>query len=242
MTLTEILTAAASVHSKALADLTVNSQNLGLVALNNARRAAEMQYDFEFTRKLVTVSVNGVTGGSLAAAVAYGTVTPVLEVGTIVDVGLFDQDGNLWPVSWTTIGASMERSRNSSKTILPRYPTDEQILSWRGSDSRFTFSGDSVYVFPRDSSHNFTLGIECYVVTPDWVSGDLSGSPAPWATHGAQYLLWSIVSELNPMFQTFLFRQEGNVGEQTPDKKADTALTRLHEWDIMRFEQLRRHV
>lgn len=71
MTLLEIKTAAAHYLQLGVADLTVNSQDLGLIALNNARQWAELHNDFEFSRKLVTVTVNSLTGGDLADAVLY---------------------------------------------------------------------------------------------------------------------------------------------------------------------------
>ena len=65
MTLTEIKTAVANAFEIALADLTVLSQDMFLVAVNQVRKQAELKFDFEFSRKLVNLTINGITGGSL---------------------------------------------------------------------------------------------------------------------------------------------------------------------------------
>lgn len=240
MTLNQILTAVATYHQKTVADLTINSQNLGLVALNVARQAAVQRFDFEFTRQLVDVAVNGVTGGNLALAEIYGTST-VVEVGTILDVGLFDSDGNLRPVEWTTVGEGLERQRLDNAYDSSRYQTEDWYQQTPAGIPRFQFAGDKVYAFPKDSENNYTLGLECYTNPTDWVSGNLDTEFAPWTTKGAEFFIWKCVDFLNPHFISFVSRTEGNLSERDIQAKAEAALQAFREWDLMRFEQLRRH-
>lgn len=65
MTLTEIRKAVAALMTKSVSDFTVDSQDLFLFAVNQVRREAELSHDFEFSRKVVGLTVDGVTGGSL---------------------------------------------------------------------------------------------------------------------------------------------------------------------------------
>jgi hypothetical protein len=244
VTLFELKAAAAAYLGKAVTDLTVNGVDLGLVALNQVRLNAELNHNFEFSRKLVSLSVSSATGGSLDNAVIYGTATAV-DVKSIIDVGQFDDYGNLLPVEWTTVSESLGRQRDENPYKGIRYPTDGQAVSAPLGRSRFVFSGTNVYFYPKSSeTSTFTMGFEAYTFTPDWVDADLVENAnvttgVPWYTKGHQYLLWASVQHLNNIFKEFVFRQEGNV--PVPKDLADAGLASVISWDIFRYEQFRRH-
>jgi hypothetical protein len=239
MTLNDIRTAAAAYLHRTVLDFTINGVDLSLFALNQVRQAAELQNDFNFTRKLVKLDVDGSIGGSLSDAVDYYSLAPA-EVKTIIDVGQFDGDGNLRPVEWTTVAAGLDRQRSESPQYLFRYPTDGQA-SFAGGMPRFVFSGDMVYLFPKrpNEATLIPIGLEAYTFTQDWVEADLNTRAEPWGTKGSQYLLWGLVIHLNQVFKDFVFRQEGNL--PPPQTLADQGLSSLITWDIYKYEQFRRH-
>lgn len=184
MTLYDIKVAVATYFKTTVADLTQNGQDLFLVAANHVRRQAELSHDFEFSRKLVTLTVDGEVGGSLENAVVYGTTTDV-NIKTVIEAGLFDQDGNLRPVEWTTVAEGLERQRLDNPHSAPRYPTDGWYESSPNGFGRFELAGSSVYRFPKDENHDFTLGLEVYSMADDWTGvtptatvtgGSLSGT------------------------------------------------------------------
>lgn len=237
--LLEIKTAVANYFEKSLAELTVLGQDLFLFAANQVRRQAEMLHDFEFQRKVVTVSVNGVTGGSLSSAVLYGTST-ACDIKSVIDCGLFDSEYNFRPVEWTTVAEGLERQRGDNRMISPRYPTDDWFVSQPNAIGRFEFAGDTVYRFPRDASNSFTLGMEVYAFQTDWAAGDLSAPTTDtWTKYASQYIQWASIVQINHLFKSFVFRQEGNL--QPPDKMAEAGLSAFVEWDAYRLEQNRRH-
>lgn len=240
MNLLEIKTEVANYFEIAVADLTKLSQDMFLVAANQVRRRAELLHDFEFSRKLATVTVNGVTGGSLDSAVLYGTAT-VVDIKSVIEVGLFDQSNNLRPVEWTTVAESLERQRADNGYTAPRYPTDGWFQSSPIGQQRFDFTGSTVYRFPKDESNNFTLGMEVYTFSTDWVAGDLSGTPLTdtWTKYAAQYILWGTVVQLNHLFKEFVPRTEGNLAP--PTALRDEGLEAFIAWDSARYEQNRRH-
>lgn len=168
MTILEIKTAIASLLDleNGVADLTQNGQDLALVALNQVRRQAELAHDFEFQRKLVTLTVNGVTGGSLESAVLYGTAT-LCAVKTVIDVGWFDNGGNFRAVEWTTISESLERQRGVLRFNRPAWVSDDQEESVFDL-GRFTVTGGSIYRYPKNTEINYTVGLEVYVFSADW--------------------------------------------------------------------------
>ena len=222
--------------------MTVNSLDLFLAAVNQARMTAELGCDFEFTRKIMSINVDGVTGGNLSTAVEYGTST-AFPIKTVLDVGQFDIYGNLVPVEWTVTEASLNIQRQNNPGVIVRYPTDAQVVSsplgWR----RFQFSGNKIYPFPRAAGVVFTLGVEAYVFTDDYAAGDyaagsLSDLKTIWLTKGAQYLQWATIVQINQLFKDFVFRQEGNL--PPPQDLATAGLAAIQTWDSFRYTQFRR--
>lgn len=251
MTLEEIVSTAARYLEKSHADLIIDEIDQGLVAINHVRRLAEQTNDFNFTKRLLTVAVDGVTGGRLDEAVEYGqseTDCPCkFQIKTVVDAGVFDTYGNFLPVNWTTASASLNTQRLDNYLAIPRIPTDGQALCGPFGQQRFVFSGNRVLLFPKPQSGELTvtLGIDAYTFTPDWTEDDFDEDDPPqaweepWLFHGAMYLQWATVVQLNHIFKGFVFRQEGNL--PPPEKLRDEGLDAMQRWDNFRFEQFRRH-
>lgn len=169
MTILEILTEAASYHHKTLADLTIAGQDVGLAALNRARKRAELQHDFNFNRKMLTLAVNTVTGGSLDNAVLQGTSTH-LEVKTILDIGTFDTDSNFIPQEWTTTEEGYERQREDNRFQGLRYPTDGEFLSEPLGGRRFTLTNNTLATWPKaEVAETLTVGIDAFVFSTDFL-------------------------------------------------------------------------
>lgn len=243
MTLKEIKGAIAAYLNKETEDLTVNSVDLGLMAMNQVRQQAELNNNFEFKRGLATVTVDGVTGGSLENAVLFGTNT-VVGIKSLVDVGLFDDEGNFRGVEWTTVGDSLERARSDNVAFtVPRYPTDGEARSSLEGGGRLTFSNSQIMVFPFAPGYTYTVGIEAYLFTPDWTETDLNVDSqtfgSPWNTQGSQFLMFGSIVHLNNLYKQFVFRQEGNL--PPPKDLRDEALASLISWDVFKYEQSRRH-
>ena len=344
MTILQLKTAVANYFEKTVADLTVNGQDLGLLALNQVRRQAELGHDFEFQRKLVTVSVDGVTGGSLENAVLYSDGVTAVDVKTVIDIGTFDTSGNLRPVEWTTVAESLVRQREEERFTSWRNPQFEEVsLTYPKRAYRYAVSGASIFRFPKNNVVTpLTLGMEVYAFTADfgvqggvpatvyiagsdvatlvklytqvgflndyplymaiamsavevvfWSGGSwyiipsqfLGNTPGiyayghsvasvatrppdsgwtnlgtatgtvvlayteatssgdgytdEWTTYGAQYLQWGAICQLNHIFKSFVFRQEGNL--PPPEKLRDDGLAAFISWDEARYENNRRH-
>jgi hypothetical protein len=207
------------------------------------RLEAEQLFDFEFTRKLLQLDVDGVTGGSLDEAVEFGTTEPVLGVKTVVDVGTFDTDGNFLPANWTTTADSLNRQRADSPFTFPRYPTDAQVMCGPIGTRRFTFTGNKMYFWPRTANMSLLVGIEAYTFSRDWVDTDTVTDADDlgdiWLVAGHKYLQWATIVQLNHLYKQFVFRQEGNL--PPPQQMVDSALAALQTWDVGRYEQFRRH-
>ena len=160
----------------------------------------------------------------------------VVEVKSIVDIGTFDANDNLRPIEWTTAAESLERQYNQVRPVSARYPTDQEATALE-ANARITVVGRDLYLVPKSVSTQLVLGLEVYSMTADWTT--TASSYAPWTTKGSQFLLWQTVLHLNQLFKEFVPRQEGNLAP--PKDLADEGLQALLTWDIMQFEQARRH-
>ncbi len=84
MILSTLKAVCAAYHKKVAADLTVNSVDLFLVAANNVRRSAEQRHNFELSRLVASLDIDGVEGASLDDAEMEGSVTDAVAVtGTL---------------------------------------------------------------------------------------------------------------------------------------------------------------
>lgn len=174
-TLLDIKKQVAAYLTKDLADLTVNGQDLCLAAFNQVRKVAELEHDFEFNRKLVTVTVNGITGGSLTAV--RDSDSNLVDVKTVIDVGLVSGSGNFIPAVWTTVAENFERQRQSNRRASPLFLTDAEAQYGTAGIGNFTFSGDQIHRWPRTletDSTNYVLNLEVYAFTLDWTIDDLT--------------------------------------------------------------------
>jgi hypothetical protein len=241
VTLYEIKAEAAAYLNVEVSALTVGSADLFVGAANRVRKRAELNNDFEFQRRLVTVSVDGVTGGSLDDAVVFGTDDSV-SVKTVLDVGQFDADGNLRASRWTTVAEGLERQRKQNSFAAIRYPRDGDIVGSPLGGSRFNFSNRQVYFFPVTENQTFELGLEVYIFDTDWTTDDVEDDADVsdiWTTHGAEYILWGSIIELNYRFKEFVPREEANL--TPPTELMRGGLESLITWDVGFYEQFRRH-
>lgn len=191
MTLLEIKTAAASYLKVTPTQFIINGQDLFLQAINEVRRQAELDYDFHFQEKLLTVSVDTITGGSLDLAVLYGTST-IVEIKTLVDIGLFDEFNNLLPAEWTTVDESMNRQRQEEPYRRVRYPSDGQVQSSACGLRRFTVINNSLYSFPKpQTGETLNVGLNAFIFSDDWTdlqsAASADGAVTPPGVHTTYY-------------------------------------------------------
>jgi hypothetical protein len=125
MTLLQLRSTLAAYLQKTVPDLMVNGVDLSLLALNNVRRMAEMLHDFEFSRKRVTVTLDGLDGGTLEDVIQAGS--PTCEVKTVIECGIYDDN---WNVHRSSDGFGVHRE---AKQIAWRLKIS---YGWRSHDHR----------------------------------------------------------------------------------------------------------
>lgn len=192
MTILEIKTAAANYHGKTLAELTVGGQDLGVLGLNQARLQAELDHDFNFNRKRLTLSISTVTGGSLENAVIEGTATTV-NIKTIIDIGTFDSNNNFIPQEWTIVEGSNEQQREDNRFTGIRYPSDGDTECTAHGTRRFIIRNNTIYCWPlATTAETVTIGIEASIFSPDWTANQtiaITGTTGVTAFNDTYYLI-----------------------------------------------------
>lgn len=210
-----------------MGDLTINGQDMFLVAANNVRKRAELLHNFESAWCKGTLSISPTTGGALSAVtfVPLSTFSGVKEIISMAQ----NQSGSYVPIY-------LRRPNQTFSTrSIPRVPTDAQVVnSYWGS--YLVLRGDNIYKEPDDGTGAaITVYLECYGWLNEYDNSSLSVSNLDFfVTHGYEYLQWAIILELNYIFQSFVFRQEGNPG--APEKKMDAAWEALVAWDSYRVD------
>src|SRR4029077_13634360 len=121
--------------------------------------------------KRVTVTIDGLDGGTLDDVVQEGS--PVCEVKTVIECGIYDDFWNVHPIEWTTVSESIERERQIKPGYGPRYPTDEEATTGYcdAGLQRIAFCGNDIWLVPTGQKGKLVdLELEVYTFQPDWTS------------------------------------------------------------------------
>lgn len=231
MNLATLKQTCAAYHGKSVAQMTDDTTGVDmfLVAVNNARKKAERDHSFESSWCRATLSVAPTVGGLLSAAtfVPLNTFSGIKEIISVQGKSL--TDNSYFPLI-------LRRPNQGPPRNVPRYPTDGQVFSSFGC-SYLILRGDAIYKFPDDGTGAaITIYLEAYGWLNDYTDAMLlesAASPDFIVSHGFEFLQWTVILELNYVFQTFVFRQEGNPG--APERKQQAAWDSLVAWDSYRI-------
>lgn len=156
--------------------------------------------------------------------VAYATLANWSGIREIVAIQRSTADGWRMPVDFSRPDIPMERDRTAAELtdfydFRDRYPSDADRMNQRWNTS-LVQRGDMIHIYPRPISvteSTFDVILEAYGTLPSITSLGTSSDPDPnflW-THGADWLQWFIIHDLNFLFKTFVNRNEGNLASPT---------------------------
>lgn len=138
---------------------------------------------------------------------------------------LENTNGNLQPVKWDTQhNLANQLLRNQEVQCQPLYrgsPFTETIVQVSGGQ-----------LFYPGITESRTLYLTGYLEMPKLV---LDTDTHFLLTHGFDWLMWSVIIELDHLTKQFVFRQEGNKGE--PVALAKRAWESLVAWDSSLYSQ-----
>jgi len=227
---------AAGYLQKAPADFVINGVDLLLNALNNARKKAELLHDFNLNRVNAQIQVDPINGVDISTAVLKGTDTPV-SLKEFITFYLADPAGEipLYHHGKKSLAVWMkERNFNARGRYLStevRYPDDQYLRVLRIGPTEVFIDGTRVYIQPTQAITT-TLIIDGV----KWMSDYTQDTDTDWmVTHGASYLQWASVCEVNYLTSTFTPNLDGNLSP--PEKLREQALDMLVQWDSFQIEQ-----
>jgi hypothetical protein len=250
MNLATLKSVVAGVHQKDPDDLTLDDgTDMFLVTANSVRRNAEMMHNFEYCRVTATLDIDGITGGSLDDAVLDDPDSHFSKIKEVVAIQRRRADHRLVPVDFTRADIPIERDRwvlELRDDFWPevRYPSDAQSRARLGRATLIQ-RGRQIFRYPQFpdavTGPPITYNLECIGLLRDYVDDDMAddaAAPDFIVDYGFDYLKWAIVYALNANFQTFVPRQEGNVGN---DAKAiltyrEEAWRDLVIWDTYQID------
>lgn len=240
MTISNLKAAIAAYHQKGLADFTVSGVDLVLLAINNARKAADRVHDWNAQQMELELSVVPSTGGDLAMAFVEGDEENVKRIKTIDCVYFKTADGNLIPIELDTkknVGIwAKERIRRRALGL--RYPSDADLTMadlasiGRGRRPLIAYQhGNSLFLDPPFTEAQ-KIAIDASVWLDDYTDDE---EDEDWMLlHGADYLMWAGVCEINYFAQSFVVRGEGILSP--PERVRDQKLQELILWDSYQIE------
>lgn len=231
---------------KSTTDFSINGVDLLLQAVNNAKRWAQSNYDFEYARSSVTVTVNTTTGGLLSSAVDADSNPVVVKK---IESAYFPVGTSTVPIQfWAKKNMVSELRRRydqpsagveaGSTPFVQGYP-DITVNGYLGGISlpALVQHGDTLSLYPDVSSvvTGTTVEVSLDVVKwmPDYVI-DIQDSGNSiltdfFMTYGYEFLLWKGVMEANYLFTQFVSRTEGSLAP--PDRLLDAAWKAFLAWD-----------
>lgn len=215
------------------------ANTLILQAFNNARKFAEMKCDFHYADVTVIATIPA------GSSVVMTGLTPYSGSGTYDLKSIrnvyrkplsTDEFKGLIPMEFMTQGRLAMELKKVSDAKSAGYNRHHGHRMDDGFDAGVTFWSDqrnSTAVFQNNSLSLFppsTAALDIVIDGNRWLADYTDDTGTDFIMErGAQFMLWAAVCEVNLLFQTFVYRQEGSL--QPPTAERDAALQVLMDWD-----------
>ena len=215
-------------------------ETLCLLALNNARKYAELKHDWRHSQVRATVSVPSEGKVSLAGVTDYYDALVTYDMKSLTDVYYEDQTSGLltpWPLMTNKMLAQEVRDLNDRVGDLDedyRYRKD-LALDTDARRTQVVVRGDYLHLDPP-SSDTVTLVVDGY----RWMDTyDADGDTDFFILHGTAFMMYAAMCEVNHLIKAFVPRTEGNL--PPPTRERDEQFAVLLDWDNFSVEGLAQH-
>lgn len=211
------------------------STDVLLQELNEVRRAAELEHDFEILTDTLRVDVDS-SGGIIDED--YDT-TSGRKYKTVKAAWLVSDQGVRTPLTWRTKGdlheARLKQARRERVTWPLRVLPDVGNLDLDTYDySRTTklyIEGETLKLDPPPSgSTSYQIELDVHTWWDDWTDYTADDTDF-FVRHGKEYLKWGTIRRLNFVIQKWVPRIEGTLPHSGIEKIEKEALQRLIKQD-----------
>lgn len=188
-----------------------------------------------------TTTFPGYSGSPVVSIGAFGT-TNFNSFKEVVSIQRYRPDGIRVPMDFSNPDVPIERDRTRWEldrfwSSDLRWPSDADILQNTWAITMYQ-RGNYIYRYPKPivAEQPLQVHVEGYGWLMPYYAAQLTNSPDPAAPaedfvlqYGEEYMLWKIVCDLNPLFGTFVPREEGNVA--SPENQLAAAWDKFLKWD-----------
>jgi hypothetical protein len=226
------------------ADSELLKEGLDLVtlAMNNARKRAELKHDWTFAEVYAYVTTDSTGNASLSSALLVSDDSAVnlrqvqqyylYNSTQAKDIPLLHRPKRSFAIKATELNESTARTDFDT-----RYPGDTPTGGTEVTRPEIAELGDDIEVMPNPTAA-VTIRMDAFKWMADY---DEVTDTDFFITHGFNYMLFAGLVELNKLTKTFVPQEEGNLPE--PKRERDEELDTLIAHDIMkrtRYRQLRK--
>jgi len=242
MTTGDLKDVIAAYFERTATDLTVSGVDLGLRALNNARKTLERQRDWFNQQVVGTLLVDPDNGAMLGNATLFLDDEIGIDVKSVETFYLVAEAENpvgLIPIyhhGKQTVSVKAKKRVRNSRMVLDgetRYPSDDVRVNFplpSNVGNQVFLHGGKVFLYPRPEAVT-QVAFDCQV----WMEDYDSDNDSDWMIEAApDYFQWAAIIELNHLWGQFVQTQDGNL--PPPEKMKAEALASLIEWDTQLFE------
>jgi len=212
----------------AVSDFVIDGTDILLPAINNARRQAELAYDFNFAQCDAQLILADVNGASIEDATLYGGSTAVV-VKNPRSVLVPVTGGDWYPLEFISNDAWVRRVQSqigrrtydSTKTLVQLGVTQTNPVA--------VINGRTIVIVP---SAQFTYPITIWMNVTRFLPNYTDDSTEDFFTkYAPEYLQWRTILDVNKKWKNFVPRTEGNIDENAIEGFAQEALASLIAWD-----------
>jgi hypothetical protein len=210
-----------------VSDLTLNSVDTALYALNAARRLAERSHNFKYAEDNAFISVGSTGANILTGCFENVNLNTLMQIKRIETALLPLTNGEYQPIEFMTQTEFLSRVRrqtgrtlfNASKTLAQLGVSTENVILYQ--------NGHSIYLYPTPAAA-ITVQLECVRWMPDYTA---DGDTDFFTEFAPDYLQWQAILECNKFWRRYVPKQESNIDEAAVQAMADAALQSLIAWD-----------
>lgn len=215
---------------KAVSDLNnVNGQDLLLDAINKAHQYALMQYDFEYAKAVVDVSVSLTAGAVVSPLYLTGT-TDYVTVKKVLRAYISDSNGGIRPIKFTnrnSQASDVEQRWNG----VPFDGRDYSPVYGFHTTPWLVQQGQQLMLFPNTNEifggSPVSLTLDVVRLFPDYQGTE--DSTDFMLQFGDDFMFWDACCRLNKQVKQWVTRVEGNLAPPTDER--DKAWSDLLAWN-----------
>ena len=213
-----------------LSEFLVDGTDIGLLAMNNARKHAEKVHEWNCQVDNIYLPHNNGKGSwAVGLTEVDGLSISVKQPETFY----VSTDGGETQTETPHTTKKNEANRSFEQRHYGQYTSrhladDEECLT---SDILKSVLHGYNFAFNSKLKSNVTVWLDCYKWLDSYTEDEQTDF---FIEHGAEYLMWAAVVETNYHFGTFVPQQEGTLSP--PEKARDKALFALTEFDSFQLE------